>query len=261
MPVKPKKNNKVNNKADVKEEIKKENKEVEVNIEKKEINIDELVALKVAEILAQKELENKKNNIPEIEEKITPVKKSIKPSERIRKRIFVPDNTLVRLEQNIDGKFIIKDDRGSNYFVELTGYGDTTTMSFKDLKNFHGRNHTFLNKGKLKILDVVSENGEVDFEDVIEDLNLQKIYSDDKKINPIDIEYYLLEEESLNEFSSKIRSSKEILEVIIEIANILYTKGEFNNNSKMDVLRQVSGNYDLFTFGNSMTNVTFINNP
>lgn len=257
MAVKPKNNKVVNNKIDVK----KENKEVEIAVEKKEINIDELVALKVAEILAQKELENKESNIPKIEEKTIPVKKSIKPSERIRNRKFVPDNTLIRLEQNIDGKFIIKDDRGSNYFVELTGYGDTTTMSFKDLKNFHGRNHTFLNKGKLKILDVVSENGDVDFEDVIEDLNLQRIYNDDKKISPIDIEHYLLEEESLNEFSSKIRSSKEILEVIVEIAHILYTRGEFNNNSKMDVLRQVSGNYDLFTFGNSMTNITYINNP
>lgn len=211
---------------------------------KQELNIDELVAQKVAEILAQKELE--KVQIKEKTIKVEPRVARPKPSDRIRKRKFVPDNTLVRLEQSVEGKFIISDNRGSNYFIELNGYGDSTTMNYKDLKNYHGKYHSFLNKGKLKIIDVVSENGEIEFEDVIGDLNLQRIYDSEDKISPLDVEYYLLDEQSLNEFSNKVRNSTEILETIVEVANIYYNRGEFNDNSKMDVLRQVYGDYDLF---------------
>lgn len=234
------------------------NEKKEIKIDKKEegakleLNINELVAQKVAEILAQKELE-KVTIKDEVKEEPKVVK--MRPSDRIKKRKFVPDNTLIRLEQSIDGKFIISDNRGSNYFIELNGYGDSTTMSFKDLKNYHGKHHSFLNKGKLKIIDVVSENGEIEFEDVIQDLNLQRIYKDEKKISPIDIEYYILEEELINEFSDKVRNSTEILETIIEVATIFYDRGEFNNNSKMDILRQVSGNYDLFKTKNIPSNV------
>jgi hypothetical protein len=215
-------------------------------IKQPEINIDELVAQKVAEILAQKELESTLSK--KVEETIEEPKAKVKtkPSKRIKNRKFVPDNTIIRLEQNVDGKFIIADTRGSNYFIELNGYGDSTTMNFKDLKNYHGKHHSFLNKGKLRIVDVVSENGDIDFEDVIQDLNLQRIYESEKKISPLDIEYYITEEESLNEFSEMVRNSTEILETIVEVASIHYDRGEFNDNAKMDVLRQVSGNYDLF---------------
>jgi hypothetical protein len=216
-----------------------------------EINIDELVAKKVAELLAQKQLELVTN----IDVKEVNNVKKIKPSNRITNRKFVPDNTLIRLEQSIDGKFIIADNRGSNFFIEMNGYGANTTMSFKDLKNYHGKYHSFLNKGKLKIIDVVSESGDVGFEDVIQDLNLQGIYDDENKISPLDIEYYLLEEDSLSEFSNKVRNSREILETIIEVSSIFYNQGKFNDNSKMDVLRQVSGNYDLYKISAMPSNV------
>lgn len=220
---------------------------------KQELNIDELVALKVAEILAQKELE--KVEIKEISNEEVKSTESKPSRDRYRKRKFVPDSTLVRLEQSVDGKFIISDSRGSNYFIELNGYGDSTTMRFKDLKNYHGKHHSFLNKGKLKIIDVVSESGEIEFGDVIQDLNLQRLYENESKISPLDIEYYILDEESLTEFSDKLRNSTEILETIVEVANILYERGEFNNNSKMDVIRQVSGNYDLFKSKGMPSNV------
>jgi len=226
---------------------KKETKKVETKQDEPKLDIDELVAAKVAEqmanFFAKQEIEKQKTQITTMKEDTPKIKPS---SVKSKRRKFVPDNTLVRIEQSIEGKFIIADNRGSNYFIELNGYGDNTTMSFKDLKNYHGKYHSFLNKGKLKIIDVISESGEIDFEDVIQDLNLQRIYESENKISPLDIEYYLLEEESLSEFSDKVRQSNEILETIIEVSHILYSRGEFNDNSKMDVLRQVSKNYDLF---------------
>jgi hypothetical protein len=244
---------------------KKEKKEKTENTEKQELNIDEIVAQKVAELMAQKELELKLKIEQELKakektENVDKKTKKIKPSERRRMRKYVSDDTMVRLEQNIDGKFIIADTRGSNYFIELNGYGDSTTMSFKDLKNYHGKHHTFLNKGKLKIVDVSSEKDDISFEDVIQDLNLQGIYENDEKISPLDIEYYLLEEEDLNVFSKKIRKSKELLEVIVEVSTLFYKDNNFNDNAKMDVLRQVAGNYDLFKNTNMPSNVRKVSN-
>jgi len=239
-------------------ETKIEHTEVKVEQPKPEINIDELVAQKVAEILAKQKVEEMLKSSSE--DKVKPTAETqkparLKPSQAIRRRKFVPDTTIVRLEQSIEGKFIIADTRGSNYFIEMNGYSDSTTMSFKDLKNYHGKHHSFLNRGKLKIMDVIDEDGGVEFEDVIQDLNLQGVYNDETKISPLDIEYYLLEEESLTEFSTKVRNSKEILETIIEVSTIFYAKGEFNDNNKMDVIRQVSGNYELFKSKSMPSNV------
>ena len=236
-------------------------KKKEVKKQETNVDIDKLVAEKVAEqmakFLANQQIENMKEKTEVKEETHRKTKPSLLKSKR---RKFVPDNTLVRVEQSIDGKFIIADNRGSNYFIELNGYGDNTTMSFKDLKNYHGKHHSFLNKGKLKIIDVISESGEIEFEDVIQDLNLQRIYESENRISPLDIEYYLLDEESLSEFTEKVRNSTEILETLIEVSNILYNRGEFNDNSKMDVLRQVSKNYDLFKSKSTPSNVRRVGN-
>ena len=111
----------------------------------------------------------------------------------------------------------------------------------------------------LKITDVVSENGEVESEDVIEDLNLQKIYFGKDSISPLDIEFYLLDCDDINEFSSKLRNSTHILKTIMEVGSILYKDNQFNDNSKMDLIRQVSGNYDLFKVNDLFKNVKRVN--
>lgn len=164
----------------------------------------------------------------------------------MRRRRFIPDDARIRIELNIDGKFIIADTRGNNYFVELNGYKDTTTISFKDLKNFHGKNHSFLNKGKIIVTDVISDS-EVDIQDAIEDLNLQRLYNNEEIIRPFEIEDYLSSDISIEEFSTKAEKSREYLETIIEVAVILFKRGQFTDNSKMNKLREITRMPELFT--------------
>lgn len=201
--------------------------------------------------------ETKKEQAIQLTETIEPIKEN-KPQvstlqkqvdtklNNIRRRRFIPDDARIRIELNIDGKFIIADTRGNNYFVELNGYRDTTTIPFKDLKNFHGKNHSFLNTGKIIVTDVISDS-EVDIQDAIEDLNLQRLYNNEEIIRPFEIEDYLLDGVDIHDFSTKVEKSREYLETIIEVAVILFKRGQFSDNSKMNKLREITRMPELFT--------------
>lgn len=229
----PKKNN------EVKKEVKTK------KVKKNELSTEELIAQAVQEALRKQELEfNKKLNETLNEKPKT--QKKIKPSQKKISRKFVPDNTKVMIQQNIGGKFIISERKGSNFYIELNGYGDATPIAFKDLKNYHGRHNSFLRTGALIIVDVISEDESITIEDVVQDLNLQKIYDDDSRINPIDIEYYLIDED-LEEFKTKIRNSLDLRDTILEVAYVLFRQGRFTNNEKMNVIREVFAKPQLFT--------------
>jgi hypothetical protein len=212
------------------------------------INIDEAIAKAVAVALAQKEaefqkqLEQVKSNVEtKVEIKAVETPKFGKSGRR-----FIPDNTRIRIEQNIDGKFLISDNRGQNFFIELNGYKDSTTMAYKDLKNFYGRSHTFFTSGKLAITDVVSDS-EITLEDVIYDLNLQKTYYDEKRVSPVDVENLFYDDVTTVEFEKKLQNSLEIAETMLEVAYVLYKRGQFSDNAKMNVFRQILRNPQLFT--------------
>jgi hypothetical protein len=190
------------------------------------IDIQEVIAKAVAEALEKQ-------------------KKEFEFSAKKSRNKFVPDNARVRIETNIGGKFIISDTRGQNFFIELNGYKDGTTISFKDLKNFYGKSYKLFTSGKIVITDVVSDV-DIELEDVIKDLNLTKIYFDKNKISPIDIESIFYEDVNLREFENKVTNSPEVAETILEVAYILYRRGTFNDNSKMNFLRQIFRNQNLF---------------
>jgi hypothetical protein len=114
------------------------------------------------------------------------------------------------------------------------------------LRNFHSRKTSFLENGRLKIIDVTSSDPDITIKDVVYDLNLEDTYYNDKKMSPLDIEYFLLKETDISKFEVKISNSKNMLGTIIEVALVLYKKGKFNDNAKMNVLRQSTNKFDLF---------------
>ena len=68
-----------------------------------------------------------------------------------------------------------------------------------------------------------------------------------KKISPADIEYYLLEETDIAEFTNKLHKSEDVLDTIINVSMVLYRKGQFNDNAKMNAIRQIAVKPKLFT--------------
>jgi hypothetical protein len=202
-------------------------------------------ALAKQEEKLRKEFEDKLQET-KIQEKTIVVEKKSKEKLSVRGRRFIPDDAIIRVDLNIGGKFIMADNRGGGYFVEWNGYKNSRTVKFGDLKNFHGQKHTFLNSGKIIITDIISDT-DVCLEDAIEDLNLQKLYNDETIIRPFEIEHYLSDEVGIHEFSKKMEKSLDYKEVIIEVAMILFKEGKFSDNSKMNKLREVTRNPELFT--------------
>jgi hypothetical protein len=213
------------------------------NIEKD--STQELIAKAVAEALA-KEKENLKLEIEnELKNKSIELEKN-NSKLNIKNRNFVPDDARIRIESNVSGEFMLVDAIGKTYRIKLNGYGYTATISFRELKNFHGNNHSFLNTGKLIITDVIS-NIDITLDDVIEDFDLQHIYHNEKIIRPFEIDYYLSDKVSIDEFNKKLENSNNLLETIIEVAVILFKKGQFTDNSKMNKLREITRMPELFT--------------
>ena len=237
---------------------KKESKVKEEN-KNEEVDIQNIIAKVVAEELAKQELKLKSefdNKLKQIEkEKIHDTsnsglleKEDVLNRSKIKGKLgkFVPDEARVRIEFNMTGKFVFADRRGSNYFAELNGYRDSITVSFRDLKNFHGKNPAFLNRGKIIITDVLSD-AEIDVWDVIEDLGLKRLYTNDDIIKPFEIEDYLSDKMPMDDFSQKLQNSTQYLEVIVEVAMILFKRGQFLNNDKMNKFREILRKPQLFT--------------
>jgi hypothetical protein len=199
-----------------------------------EINVDELVAKAVAEALAKQKAELL-SQIPIEQEK----------PKKIKHR-FIPEHARIRLQTNVEGKFIITDTRGQSFFYELNGYRDSLTVSFKELKNYYGKNYVLFTSGKLAITDVTVDV-EVELDDVIRDLNLTNIYFNEKKISPIEIEKLFSNAMDIKEFEDKVRNSSEVAETIVEVGHILYKRSIFTDNTKMNFLRQQFRDTNLFT--------------
>jgi hypothetical protein len=100
--------------------------------------------------------------------------------------------------------------------------------------------------GSIAIVDVVSDV-DIEVEDVIQDLGLTKIYYNKDKVSPLEIEALFSNDTSISDFETKVKNSTEIYETIIEVAHVLYKRGAFTDNSKMNFLRQHFRNSVLFT--------------
>jgi DUF2075 family protein len=200
-----------------------------------EPDLSELIKKITAEVTA--DLEKKyKDKIKEIE--------NIKP--KAKKYKYIPDSTKVRIQSNIGGIFVFQEDRGKvRVFVQLDGHGDTAVISYEELRAMHAIKPNFLKSGKLAITDVYSNEG-IELEDVLVDLRVDNLYLDEKSINPKNIVDIFSDEVAPNDFEKLLNNTPEIAETVLENAYILYRRGQFNDNSKMNYLRQIFNNTELF---------------
>jgi ribosomal protein S17E len=191
------------------------------------------------------ELENKllKANeksveVPNVENKVKSTKSKFK---------FIPDNTKVRLKSNIGGLFTFNEDRGKirSYF-QIDNFGQGVTISFEELNLFLSSKPTFIKSGAIAIVDAYSDI-DIEVEDIIRDLRLDDLYFNDKKINPMRIEDLFDDKiTSEKEFADKLNNSIEMAETILEASYVLYRKGLFVNNTKMNTLRVIFNRPNLF---------------
>lgn len=200
-----------------------------------EPDLSELIKKITAEVTA--DLEKKYEN------KIKELESSKSKSQKYK---YVPDSTKVRVQSNIGGVFIFQEDRGKvRVFLQLDGHSDTAVISYEELRAMHAIKPNFIKSGKLAIIDVYSNEG-VELEDVLRDLRVDNLYLDEKSINPKNISEIFTENVTPNDFETLLNNTPAVAETVLENAYILYKKGKFNDNSKMNYLRQIFNKPELF---------------
>lgn len=213
---------------DIQELIKKVTEQVTKDIESKYEN-------KIKELTKEFEesLTNKDNEINEI----TTSKKKYK---------FIPDNTKIRIQSNVDGVFYFAEDRGKvRVFIQLDNFGDSAVISYEELRTFYSSKPNFIRKGKIAIIDVYSDV-DIEIEDILKDLRLENIYMDETKIDPRNVKDLITDNVNEKKFMELINNTPDMAETVVEIAYIFYRKGQFNDNAKMNFLRQIFRNQNLF---------------
>lgn len=184
----------------------------------------------------KKTTEDKKveTNIEETtEEKVT-----TKP----RKRVQVSRDLEVAFINFTSGGFIYIDPKTQNRY-EMESYGDMDYITVGELLTMKNSNKSILDKFWILLVDVLSDD--VELEDVLKYLQLDKKYED--FLTPDEVDNLILKSNT-GKFENIInKSDKNLSERIVERAILLFREGKFNDYSKMEVIKKVSGNEELFT--------------
>jgi hypothetical protein len=211
-----------------------------------DINVQDLIKQVTEQVT--KEIEIKyETKIKKLEQSLTNKENEIKNIITAKKKYkFIPDYTKIRIQSNIDGKFLFTEDRGKvRVFIQLDNFEDSAVLSYEELRTFYSSKPNFIRKGQIAITAVYSDE-DIDIEDVLKDLRLEGIYMNNDKIDPRNIKDLLTSKVNEKEFMNLINNTPEIAETVVEIAYILYRKGQFNDNVKMNFLRQIFKNQNLF---------------
>jgi len=219
----------------------------EQDIKTSEIDIKSLIQ-QITQEVSEKLKADYESKISDLETKLsdqTKIENNTKPNKNKFK--FIPDNTKVRLKSNIGGLFTFSEDRGKvRVFFQINNFGQSATISFEELGIFISSKPSFINKGSIAIVDVYSDT-DIEVEDVIRDKRLEDLYFDENKINPMCVEDLFDDNiTSEKEFEKKLNNSLNMAETVMEAGHILYKKGLFTNNTKMNAIRQIFRKPNLF---------------
>lgn len=226
-----------------------ENEEIKKEIKTPEIDIKILIQ-QITQEVSEKLKSEYESKISDLEKKINDKQESIVESDTkvIKSKYkFIPDNTKVRLKSNIGGLFTFNEDRGKiRVFFQIDNFGQSATISFEELSIFISSAPTFINNGSVAIVDAYSDS-DITVEDVIIDKRLEKLYFDENKINPMCVEDLFDDSiTSEKEFEKKLNNTLEMAETVMEAGHILYKRGLFTNNTKMNTIRQIFRKPNLF---------------
>ena len=153
-----------------------------------------------------------------------------------------PDTEIIVMN-NVKGSFFYRS-QGDGLVLDLDHFGDEEYVTFGDLKKMMKRKRVILEKLKLIIVDVDSEEYTVD--DVVAALRLTDTYNElksitDGEIGATGIEEFILNSES--EDLERLMASKKskLKNTILETAVELYRKGRLSDYNKMRTFAKYTG--------------------
>lgn len=162
----------------------------------------------------------------------------------------VDPDTEVIVMNNVKGSFFYKS-RDGQTVLDLDEFGDEEYVTFGELKKMLAQKRAILEKLKLIIVDVDSEDFDAD--DVIASLRLTDTYNELKSatggdISATGIENFILNAES-KDLEKTLASEKSKLKIsILETAVELYRQGKLTDYNKMQVFSRYAGGSNYANF-------------
>jgi hypothetical protein len=198
--------------------------------------------------LIQEALEKQKKELEkENSKKIKELEAQLAVKNTDNEILIVPNDAYIEIRQNIGGTLLLKENKGKIIVhIPLNKYRAVARISYEELNALYGAKPSLFTSGKAVITSVRCADKRITLQEVIKDLLLEDIYFNKDKVSPLNVEDIFTDKVSDREFERLVSNSTEIIETILEIAYILYRKGAFNNNSKMNYLRQLLARPNLF---------------
>jgi hypothetical protein len=186
---------------------------------------------------------SKKKNIEEIIDKKNEVTKEIdkKETKNPKKRIAVSRDTEVVFMNNTSGNFFYRCPRSHATF-DLYEYGDTDYITIEQLLTMNNKSRKILQEFWIVLLDTTNED--VEIEDVLKYLGLDRLYND--IIRPEDIDGFIINSNDIKFEDALKKMNKALATKVVERSVVLYKKGKLNSISKVNTLKEFVGDDDLF---------------
>lgn len=161
---------------------------------------------------------------------------------------YIPLDLQVNVRSNVDGKYILSENKGSiNYFIPFGDYGDTTTLTYKELKSLSAFKPRNVRDGMIAITGAYTPDGQgYDIDKVLKDLRIYDMYNDPNRVSPLEIDYILSNKCDLAEFRTKLSNSAGVGQIILEVASRMKKRGRFNDVRKIEIFRELFGDSTLF---------------
>lgn len=178
--------------------------------------------------------------IEEIIQEEKPVKETKKASSS-RRRVQIPKDTECVVMSLCNGELVYRDRRTTRLF-EFPELGDSEIMTIEELTTMKNLARKFFKNSYITVVDVLDD--EYTLEDVY---NYLQIKTETEILSAEDMDDIILDMD-IDDFRTILRNRKEggLRQRIVERAIKLYENSEFNDYSKMRVIKEVTGLDYLF---------------
>lgn len=178
--------------------------------------------------------------IEEIIQEEKPVKETKKASSS-RRRVQIPKDIECVVMSLCNGELVYRDRRTTRLF-EFPELGDSEIMTIEELTTMKNLARKFFKNSYITVVDVLDD--EYTLEDVY---NYLQIKTETEILSAEDMDDIILDM-NIDDFRTILRNRKEggLRQRIVERAIKLYENSEFNDYSKMRVIKEVTGLDYLF---------------
>lgn len=169
--------------------------------------------------------------------------KKVKPKKAAprKKRVQIDRQTEVVFMNNTNGRLFYKCPK-THFVFNMNQHGDTDYITVEQLLIMNNTSQKMLKELWILLVDTADED--VSLDDVLRYLGIDNLYKDE--INPEDIDNFILKSKD-DGFATTLKKMNKILsQKVVERSVALYREGKFDSISKVRVIREFTGNEDLF---------------